>query len=63
MKVSLWAEIRRLHEVEGLVEAGHRRQAALLPLDREQGTGYGASSESPIGHAGKCPGPLQASLL
>ena len=45
MKVALWAEIRRLHEVEGLSQAGHRPPFALLHQNRRQG--FDADSRRP----------------
>ena len=45
MKVSLWAEIRRLHEIERLSKRAIAQTVGLLPQDGQQGVGDGGTTE------------------
>ena len=53
MKVSLWAEIRRLHEIEGLSGAGDCPAPALLHQDRRQGLGDAVAAHAGSASRGK----------
>ena len=60
MKVPLWAEIRRLHEVERLSQAAIAATTALFPSHGPQGVGDGVAARVGARLARRHSGPLPA---